>query len=551
MDRDHLYIDCVPKDESNTHEHVPQKYTVLPSPKDQIPHVLRLLAHDQLMNPQSSRSIVFLPTTNMTRMFATIMRELTETLPHGKRTAVHEIHSRLDQRQRSRASDQFRNDRSPASILVTSDVSARGVDYPGVTRVIQVGVPSTKEQYVHRVGRTGRGGKEGGRGDIVLMPFESAFIGQMHEVPMTSEKVPHLAEEIERLGLEWDAAHGQGKEPYAERIAKIQAYIDDLLPALDEDVIKEVTGSLLGYYAGRGSVVNASHAAILAGIKEWTVEAMGLAAPPEMSDAFLAKLGFARASKRPSSGGRGFGGGGRGPAGGRGGFGLKAGGGRSGGFGGRRMHTAAGPSTSRRFMSTTTRLFAELSEQGNGAKTAPSLGELSLLKEQSDAASASSSKEEDFMSSLPRAPPSTFSKAVLDPIAEAFEAKGDFPESQGMPLKFGPTGTPYSGRSVDVGNKGFAGAYRILQARLSRNRIKRELRLAEYHEKGSERRRRLKSERHRRRFADLVSGSSKSGSGNFADVPLLDRSDRKSNWSRRCTTGVDYPPYTLHLHLSI
>ena len=43
--------------------------------------------------------------------------------------------------------DQFRNDRSPAAVLVTSDVSARGVDYPGVTRVVQVGVSADGEQY--------------------------------------------------------------------------------------------------------------------------------------------------------------------------------------------------------------------------------------------------------------------------------------------------------------------------------------------------------------------------------------------------------------------
>ena len=40
-----------------------------------------------------------------------------------------------------------------SGVLLTSDVSARGVDYPNVTHVIQIGLPDTADQYVHRVGR--------------------------------------------------------------------------------------------------------------------------------------------------------------------------------------------------------------------------------------------------------------------------------------------------------------------------------------------------------------------------------------------------------------
>ena len=52
--------------------------------------------------------------------------------------------------------------------FVTSDISARGVDYPGVSRVIQMGVPESGDMYVHRIGRTGRGDNKTGRGDLVL-----------------------------------------------------------------------------------------------------------------------------------------------------------------------------------------------------------------------------------------------------------------------------------------------------------------------------------------------------------------------------------------------
>ena len=59
--------------------------------------------------------------------------------------------------------------------MFTSDVSARGVDYPDVTLVVQVGAAPNREQYIHRLGRTGRAGKEG-EGVILLTPYEKAFV---------------------------------------------------------------------------------------------------------------------------------------------------------------------------------------------------------------------------------------------------------------------------------------------------------------------------------------------------------------------------------------
>ncbi len=58
---------------------------------------------------------------------------------------VLEIHSRKSQPHRTRVSEQFRS--AASAIMFSSDVSARGVDYPDVTLVIQVGVPADKSQY--------------------------------------------------------------------------------------------------------------------------------------------------------------------------------------------------------------------------------------------------------------------------------------------------------------------------------------------------------------------------------------------------------------------
>lgn len=69
------------------------------------------------------------------------------------------IHGDKNQSRRQRALLAFRDNHS--QILVATDVAARGLDIPDVTHVINFEVPATYEDYVHRIGRTGRGNKTG------------------------------------------------------------------------------------------------------------------------------------------------------------------------------------------------------------------------------------------------------------------------------------------------------------------------------------------------------------------------------------------------------
>ncbi|MGB3807234.1 MAG: DEAD/DEAH box helicase [Erythrobacter sp.] len=69
------------------------------------------------------------------------------------------IHGNKSQPQRQRALDEFR--RGKTNILVATDVAARGIDIPGVSHVINYELPNVPEQYVHRIGRTARAGKDG------------------------------------------------------------------------------------------------------------------------------------------------------------------------------------------------------------------------------------------------------------------------------------------------------------------------------------------------------------------------------------------------------
>ncbi len=69
------------------------------------------------------------------------------------------IHGDLDQSQRTKTLDGFRA--GDLRFLVASDVAARGLDVPAVSHVFNYDVPSHAEDYVHRIGRTGRAGRDG------------------------------------------------------------------------------------------------------------------------------------------------------------------------------------------------------------------------------------------------------------------------------------------------------------------------------------------------------------------------------------------------------
>jgi superfamily II DNA/RNA helicase len=76
---------------------------------------------------------------------------------HGFKVAA--LHGDLDQRARMAALDSFKT--GEVDLLVASDVAARGLDIPAVSHVINYDVPHHAEDYVHRIGRTGRAGLTG------------------------------------------------------------------------------------------------------------------------------------------------------------------------------------------------------------------------------------------------------------------------------------------------------------------------------------------------------------------------------------------------------
>lgn len=291
----HKFVNCVSEDTSEVHDHIPQYHTVLPQPKDQLPHILRLIFQDQLEHGDKSKVIVFLNTTKMTQLMASMLYELSGSAFPMPRTYTFEIHSKKTMGGRTTASNGFRRSQR-ASILVTSDVSARGVDYPGVTRVIQVGLPAKPEQYVHRVGRTGRGGSLIGRGDLVVSAWEHEWVKRnLSHIPLKPLTVKDFSNELsESLQPKIEGARPNSS---LVRYQDLERTTTEVLSRLDEAAVGETMTSMLGFYVSMTGQLRISNQELLENLQRWTTEGMGLKEPPYVSPAFLAKVGMGRASR--------------------------------------------------------------------------------------------------------------------------------------------------------------------------------------------------------------------------------------------------------------
>ncbi len=107
------------------------------------------------------------------------------------------LHGDLSQNQRDAVMRKFRD--GSIDVLVATDVAARGLDVSGVTHVINFDLPQDPESYVHRIGRTGRAGKEGTAWSFVT-PREMDHLHLIERVTrhrITRKPLPTMAEAIE------------------------------------------------------------------------------------------------------------------------------------------------------------------------------------------------------------------------------------------------------------------------------------------------------------------------------------------------------------------
>ena len=159
----HVYVDCVGEEDSSaTNLQVRQSAATVPL-EDQFSELKRVI-DEHAATTSNHKIMCFFTTARATALAAELFGHI--------RDDVVEIHSKLSQSRRTKATERFRQ--SPAAVMMTSDVTARGIDFPDVTLVIQVGVPANRETYIHRLGRTGRAGKSG-EGVLLLSERESFF----------------------------------------------------------------------------------------------------------------------------------------------------------------------------------------------------------------------------------------------------------------------------------------------------------------------------------------------------------------------------------------
>ena len=289
----HNFINCVPDDAPPTHHAIPQYYTVVPKAEEQLPHVLRLIAEDQLANPGKSKVLIFLPTTRMVQLYSTFINQIGPTVfPAGPQTRFAEMHSKKTMERRMKTSQWFRVDDSGATVMLTSDVSARGVDYPGVTRIIQVSVPSSGDTYVHRVGRTGRGSNMTGRADIVLLPHEAGFLKtELAGVPMKELTTDELKARVDELVKKYEEdpraffpkvekARFRSRLPphtsrmgfpqgVSDRLAHIEEGVQRLQADISEEDVNDAMTTMLAFYGSNSEHCRSHKSATIEGIQSW------------------------------------------------------------------------------------------------------------------------------------------------------------------------------------------------------------------------------------------------------------------------------------------
>jgi superfamily II DNA/RNA helicase len=147
---------------------------------------------------------------NRKRDVATLHRSLQR---HGFSAVA--LHGDMDQQARTTALDQFR--KNEVTLLVASDVAARGLDIPDVSHVFNFDAPHHPDDYVHRIGRTGRAGRSG-TAITVVAPFDQKAVASIEKligqsIPWMDAPAPEPPRG-RREPRERDTESRQGRRPH-------------------------------------------------------------------------------------------------------------------------------------------------------------------------------------------------------------------------------------------------------------------------------------------------------------------------------------------------
>lgn len=117
---------------------------------------------------------------------------------------VADLHGTRDKEQRKMAMQHFRTGK--ATVLIASDIAARGLDIKGVTHIFNYDIPSSSKDYLHRVGRTGRAGKEGVA--VSLMTEQECRLADRYEADLSIEMIEGVISE----GVIYEADYSEDEQ---------------------------------------------------------------------------------------------------------------------------------------------------------------------------------------------------------------------------------------------------------------------------------------------------------------------------------------------------
>ena len=158
-----------------------------------------------------------------------------------------------------------------SGVIVASDVAARGVDYPDVSLVVQMGAPETRAQYVHRTGRTGRAGKAGSAVLLLADWEERSAIGSMLKGLPITRGVDGLAPEVVEAAVAEAAACVDG----VEEVTREKAY-----------------QAWLGYYKAKMKTYKWNAATLVQYANGFAMGALGLGRVPLLQAKTVGQMGL-------------------------------------------------------------------------------------------------------------------------------------------------------------------------------------------------------------------------------------------------------------------
>ncbi|KAI4598087.1 hypothetical protein KJ359_003896 [Pestalotiopsis sp. 9143b] len=284
LSKDYKFISTIPKGEAGTHERVPQRLIVTPTFSDLTAALAGALRHEiDQVGPESFKAIVFAPTAALVDFYADVLAKI-PNLP-----SIIALHSRMSQSKRTKTTDEYR--KASNGILFATDVIARGMDFPSVTNVFQVGIPSDRESYIHRLGRTARAGAEG-RGTFIVAEDERYFPEhKLKDIPFETLQPDLSAKEL----------------------------VNQIAVKLEPEVQTKAYQSWLGYYKGPLKQLRWTPEQLVKEANKLALEGLGAPEVPALYRTTVGKMGLKGVKgltvvPDPPKEARGGGGGGRGRA---------------------------------------------------------------------------------------------------------------------------------------------------------------------------------------------------------------------------------------------